>query len=115
MRHKLLVDLAGALAGGGKVGGFGEGLAEAVGGLLDLAAGIADLGEGLGLVRFELAGPGTTTTVPAVFNTSLNAGWKPIVASPEQTLGFFFYSAADALVINSFVMTKEEQLKLSTP
>jgi carbamoyltransferase len=46
------------------------------------------------------------TGVPAVLNTSLNSGWEPIVASPEQALGFFFASAADALVINRFVVTK---------
>jgi carbamoyltransferase len=49
------------------------------------------------------------TGVPAVLNTSLNAGWEPIVASPEQALGFFYSSAADALVINRFVVTKEER------
>jgi len=49
----------------------------------------------------------THTGVPAVLNTSLNAGWEPIVASPEQALGFFYSSATDALVINSFVVTKE--------
>jgi carbamoyltransferase len=46
------------------------------------------------------------TGVPAVLNTSLNAGWEPIVASPEQALGFFFASAADALVINRYVVIK---------
>jgi carbamoyltransferase len=49
------------------------------------------------------------TGVPAVLNTSLNAGWEPIVASPQQALGFFYSSAADALVINSFVVTKEDR------
>jgi carbamoyltransferase len=49
------------------------------------------------------------TGVPAVLNTSLNAGWEPIVASPDQALGFFFASATDALVINNFVVTKDEQ------
>jgi predicted NodU family carbamoyl transferase len=44
-----------------------------------------------------------------VLNTSLNAGWEPIVASPQQALGFFYSSAADALVINRFVVTKEER------
>jgi hypothetical protein len=59
---------------------LGEGLAEAVGGVLGLAAAIAGLGEGSDLVRFELAGPGITP--------SLNAGWEPIVASPENRLFF---------------------------
>lgn len=47
------------------------------------------------------------TGTPAVLNTSMNAGWEPIVATPEQALGFFYASAADALVINRFVVTKE--------
>lgn len=51
----------------------------------------------------------THTGVPAVLNTSLNAGWEPIVASPDQALGFFFSSATDALVINNFVVRKDEQ------
>jgi carbamoyltransferase len=46
------------------------------------------------------------TGVPAVLNTSLNSGWEPIVAAPDQALGFFYASAADALVINRFVVTK---------
>jgi carbamoyltransferase len=49
------------------------------------------------------------TGVPAVLNTSLNAGWEPIVSSPQQALGFFYASGADALVINRFVVTKEER------
>jgi carbamoyltransferase len=50
----------------------------------------------------------TRTGVPAVLNTSLNSGWEPIVATPEQALAFFYSSAADALVIGNFVVTKEE-------
>jgi hypothetical protein len=74
--------------------------------VLGLAAGIAGLGEGPDLARFELAGPGITTT--------LNAGWEPIVASPETGTRVLL-QPADALVINSFLATKEEQLIPSTP
>jgi len=47
------------------------------------------------------------TGVPAVLNTSLNSGWEPIVATPDQALAFLYSSAADALVINNFVVTKQ--------
>jgi hypothetical protein len=49
------------------------------------------------------------TGSPAVLNTSLNASWEPIVASPERALGFLYSSAADALVINHFVVTEEDR------
>ena len=51
---ELLVDLAGAFAGGGEFGGLGERLAEAGVGVLDLAAGVVDVGQRLGFGRFEL-------------------------------------------------------------
>ena len=41
---ELLIDLAGAFAGGGEFGGLGERFAEAGGGVVDLAAGVLDLG-----------------------------------------------------------------------
>ncbi|MEU7631686.1 carbamoyltransferase C-terminal domain-containing protein [Nocardia sp. NPDC049220] len=46
------------------------------------------------------------TGIPAVLNTSLNSGWEPIIASPEQALAFLFSSPADALVIGCHVVTK---------
>jgi hypothetical protein len=54
---QLLVDLAGAVAGGGESGGLGERFSEAGGGVLDLAASVADLGEDLGLIGFEMSEP----------------------------------------------------------
>jgi hypothetical protein len=54
---QLLVDLAGALAGGGEFGGLGERLSEAGGSVVDLAAGVVDFSEGLVLVRFEVGEP----------------------------------------------------------
>jgi carbamoyltransferase len=47
------------------------------------------------------------TGVPAVLNTSLNSGWEPIVATPEQAVAFLYSSEADALVIGHHVVTKE--------
>ncbi|MBI1759381.1 MAG: carbamoyltransferase [Actinobacteria bacterium] len=47
------------------------------------------------------------TGVPGVLNTSLNSGWEPIVATPEQALAFLYSSDADALVIGHHVVTKE--------
>jgi carbamoyltransferase len=49
------------------------------------------------------------TGVPAVLNTSLNSGWEPIVARPDQALALLYSTAADALVIGNFVVTKEER------
>ncbi|GAB3862106.1 carbamoyltransferase [Dactylosporangium cerinum] len=46
------------------------------------------------------------TGTPAVLNTSLNSGWEPIVATPEQALAFLYSSTADALVIGPFLVTK---------
>jgi carbamoyltransferase len=42
-----------------------------------------------------------------VLNTSLNSGWEPIVATPEQAIAFLYSSEADALVIGHHVVTKE--------
>ena len=50
---ELLIDLAGAFAGGGEFGGLGERLPEAGGGVVGLAAGVLDLAESLRLARFE--------------------------------------------------------------
>ena len=47
------------------------------------------------------------TGIPAVLNTSLNSGWEPIVATPEQALAFLYSTPTDALVINHVVVTKE--------
>ncbi|MEV6928107.1 carbamoyltransferase C-terminal domain-containing protein [Dactylosporangium sp. NPDC051485] len=46
------------------------------------------------------------TGTPAVLNTSLNSGWEPIVATPEQALAFLYSSTADALAIGPFLVTK---------
>ncbi|MGW4718184.1 carbamoyltransferase family protein [Nocardia sp. NPDC004260] len=47
------------------------------------------------------------TGVPAVLNTSLNSGWEPIVADPAHALAFFGSCPADALVIGSYIITKD--------
>lgn len=47
------------------------------------------------------------TGVPAVLNTSLNSGWEPIVATPDQALAFLYSSSADALVIGPYLVTKD--------
>src|SRR5487761_859220 len=50
---ELLADLAGVFAGGCELAGLREWLADAVAGVLDLALGLADAGEGGGLAFFE--------------------------------------------------------------
>ncbi len=54
---QLLVDLAGPFPCGGKFGGLRKGLAEAGGGVVDLATGTVDVGEDASLAGFEAAEP----------------------------------------------------------
>jgi hypothetical protein len=54
---QLFVDLVYALPGGGEFRGLGEGFAEAGGGVVDLAAGVAGVGEGTRPDRFESGEP----------------------------------------------------------
>lgn len=49
---------------------------------------------------------GELTGVPVLINTSFNTRSEPIVCSPQDALGCFWTSPFDALVINSFLVTK---------
>ncbi|WP_067837340.1 carbamoyltransferase [Nocardia lijiangensis] len=60
-----------------------------------------------GLYRRLIEGFHQLTGTPAVLNTSLNSGWEPIIAAPEQAVAFLFSSPADAAVIGHHVITKK--------
>ena len=47
------------------------------------------------------------TGVPVLINTSFNTRGKPIVCSPRDAIECFWTSPFDALVMNSFLITKE--------
>lgn len=47
------------------------------------------------------------TGVPVLINTSFNTRGKPIVCTPRDAIESFWTSPFDALVINSFLLTKE--------
>jgi carbamoyltransferase len=49
------------------------------------------------------------TSLPAILNTSLNAGWEPIVLTPQDAVAHFHACALDALVIGSFLLEKSPQ------
>jgi hypothetical protein len=51
---QLLIDPAGPLPGLGELGGLGEGLADALAGVIDLAAGVAGVGEDGGLAVLQV-------------------------------------------------------------
>jgi carbamoyltransferase len=46
------------------------------------------------------------TSLPMLLNTSLNIGGKPIVETPEQALECYLSTHMDALVIDTFLVTK---------
>ncbi len=49
------------------------------------------------------------TGCPIVVNTSFNLSWEPIVLSPEQAYHTFMQSEMDMLVLEDYVLRKEEQ------
>jgi carbamoyltransferase len=51
------------------------------------------------------------TGVPVLVNTSFNVRGEPIVCTPRDAVSAFFASPLDALVIGSFVVTKEPSEK----
>jgi carbamoyltransferase len=57
------------------------------------------------LKRFEAC-----TGCPVVINTSFNVRGEPIVCRPEHAYRCFMATNMDALVIDNFVLLKEEQL-----
>jgi carbamoyltransferase len=63
-------------------------------------------GDDAGLFRRLLEAFHDLTGVPAVLNTSLNAGWEPIVLWPEDAMAFFTSSGLDALLMGSFVLER---------
>ena len=50
------------------------------------------------------------TGCPVIVNTSFNLSWEPIVCTPEQAYNTFMQSEMDALVLENFLLLKEEQL-----
>src|SRR6266567_8707445 len=71
---QLLVDLPGALAGGGEFASLGERLADAGGGVIDLAPGMIGFSKGLGLGGFEAGQP--------VFQPGDQADWVELGEVP---------------------------------
>jgi carbamoyltransferase len=51
------------------------------------------------------------TGVPVLINTSFNTRGEPIVCSPRDAVECFWTSPLDALVIGSFLLTKEQRRK----
>ncbi|MBI4354495.1 MAG: hypothetical protein HY595_04595 [Candidatus Omnitrophica bacterium] len=49
------------------------------------------------------------TSCPVVINTSFNIRGEPIVATPEDAYRCFMRTQMDALVLESFVLTKDQQ------
>lgn len=49
------------------------------------------------------------TGVPVVLNTSFNVRGEPIVCEPQDALNTFLNSKLDTLVMERFVVRKEEQ------
>jgi carbamoyltransferase len=56
-----------------------------------------------------------TTGSAVVVNTSFNVRGEPIVCTPEQALRCFLATGMDALVLEKFVLLKEEQVGLARP
>lgn len=54
------------------------------------------------------------TGVPMLINTSFNLRGEPIVCSPEDAINCFIQTEIDLLVLNNFVLTKEQNLHLKT-
>ena len=48
------------------------------------------------------------TGVPVLINTSFNTNSEPIVCNPRDAISCFFTSPFDALVINSFLIEKNQ-------
>ena len=53
------------------------------------------------------------TGCPVLINTSFNVRGEPIVCSPEQAFRCFLATDMDVLVIEDFVLLKEDQVRLS--
>ena len=49
------------------------------------------------------------TGCPLVVNTSFNLRGEPIVCTPEDAYRFFMRTEMDVLVLNDFVLPKEDQ------
>lgn len=54
------------------------------------------------------------TGVPMLVNTSLNLRGEPIVCSPEDAINCFIQTEIDLLVLNNFVLFKEQNQHLKT-
>ena len=52
------------------------------------------------------------TGTAVIVNTSFNVRGEPIVCSPEDAFKCFMYSDIDILILENFVLLKEEQNKL---
>ena len=55
------------------------------------------------------------TGCPVIINTSFNVRGEPIVCSPEEAYNCFMATNIDALVIDDYLLLKEEQPKESRP
>ncbi len=55
------------------------------------------------------------TGCPVIINTSFNVRGEPIVCTPEEAYNCFMATNIDALVIDDFLLLKEEQPKESRP
>ena len=51
------------------------------------------------------------TNCPVLVNTSFNIRGEPIVNSPEDAYRCFMSSEIDLLIINNFVIKKEDQIQ----
>ncbi|MQB07212.1 hypothetical protein DXT91_24330 [Agrobacterium tumefaciens] len=52
---------------------------------------------------------GAITGIPILINTSLNGKGEPVCHSAKDSIGFFKRSDIDALAINNFLVTREEE------
>jgi carbamoyltransferase len=55
------------------------------------------------------------TGCPVMINTSFNVRGEPIVCSPEHAYDCFMGTDMDALVLENFLLLKEDQPKSATP
>jgi hypothetical protein len=86
---ELFVDLAGAFAGFGELGGVGEGLAEVVSGVGDLAAGSFDAGEGVLLAGLEVVEAVSSRVIRPVGSAvprSRAASWSVPPGTPSRMM-----------------------------
>jgi carbamoyltransferase len=75
---------------------------------LDYSARLQTVGEGAGRFRRLLAAFTARTGCPVVVNTSFNVRGEPIVCTAEEALRCFLATDMDVLVLDRFLLLKEE-------